>query len=102
MHIMKHVIKEDDIEWEPHPAGHEGVLMKVIRSEEKDNTKSTIASVLVKEGYGVPEHSHEKSDDYLYILGGRAKIKVGDEVYKIEKGSQITVPKQTKHEIFDV
>lgn len=64
---MDHITKAEDMEWKPHPAGHEGVLMKVIRSEERDNTRSTIAWVLVKEGFGVPEHSHEKSDDYLYI-----------------------------------
>ncbi len=29
-------------------------------------------------------------------------MRVGDEIYEIDKGSQITVPKKTKHEIFDV
>ena len=99
---MKYETKENDIKWKPHPAGHEGVKMKVIRSEEKDSTQSTIAWVLVEEGAGVPEHTHEESDDYLYILDGKAKMKVGDDVYEIEEGSHITVPRQTIHEIFDV
>lgn len=99
---MKYVTKGEDIEWKPHPAGYEGVKMKVIRSEEKDSTQSTIAWVLVKEGAGVPEHIHKESDDYLYILDGKAKMKVDGEVYEVEEGTKITVPKQTKHEIFDV
>ena len=99
---MKYITKEGDIEWKPHPKGYEGVKMKVIRSEKKDGTLSTIAWVLVEKGAGVPEHFHEESDDYLYILDGKAKMIVNDEIYEIEEGTQITVPKKTKHKIFDV
>ncbi len=35
-------------------------------------------------------------------MDGKGKMRVGDEIYEIDKGSQITVPKKTKHEIFDV
>lgn len=99
---MKPVIKMEDIEWKPHPAGHEGVMMKVIRSEEKDETMSTLAWVKVEKGATVPKHIHADSDDYLYILEGKAKMRVGEEIYDIEKGSHITVPKGTEHWVFDV
>lgn len=91
-----------DVDWKPHPAGHDGVKMKVLRSKEDSEVESSIALVKVEEGFEVPEHIHEDADDNLYILEGKAKMRVDDEVFNIDDGCQITVPKGTVHEIFDV
>lgn len=99
---MDYLKRMEDVDWRPHPEGHDGVEMKVIRSEKNSGTESTIAWVKVEQGFEVPEHVHEDSDDNLYILKGEAKMKVDDEVFKIDEGCQVTVPKGVEHEIFEV
>lgn len=99
---MKQVIRKEDMEWQPHPSDLPGVKMKVARSRERDGTEGSIAWVLVEKGAGVPLHVHRDSDDNLYILEGRAKMRMDGKVFDIDQGCQITVPKGTGHEIFDV
>ena len=102
MIIMEFKRSIGNVNWKPHPAGHDGVEMKVLRSKEDSKVESSIALVKVREGFEVPKHDHEDADDNLYILEGKAKMKVDDEVFNIDEDCQITVPKGTDHEIFDV
>ncbi len=99
---MKQVIRKEDIAWRPHPSELKGVKMKVIRSSKRDGTEASIAWILIEKGAGVPLHVHQGSDDNLYILGGKAKMRIDGKVFDIDEGCQITVPKGTEHEIFDV
>jgi mannose-6-phosphate isomerase-like protein (cupin superfamily) len=44
---------------------------------------------------------HENEDHVFYVLSGRATAKVGDEIYFVEAGDTLWVPKNTTHN-FDV
>jgi len=44
---------------------------------------------------------HENEDHVFYVLSGRATAKVGDEVFHIEPGDALWVPRNTVHN-FDV
>lgn len=47
------------------------------------------------------DHVHAKEDHVFYVLSGRATAKVGDEVYNLEPGDALWVPKGEVHN-FDV
>ena len=50
----------------------------------------------------VPAHVHEGEDDNLYVLSGRARMRVAADVFEIGPGAHITAPANVEHEIFDV
>ena len=99
---MKYLIHENDVTWAPHPSGLAGVKMKKLRSRGNGEFQESIAIVKIEAGAVVPVHMHKKEDDNLYILSGRARMRVGSELYELIMGSQISVPAGIQHEIFDV
>ncbi len=99
---MSYFIDENTKSWIPHPAKIKGVSMKVLRPSEEGKYKESVALVRVEAGSSVPPHIHENEDDNLYILAGRAKMRVADETCVLEKGIQVSVPAGIEHEIFDV
>jgi len=99
---MKYLMYADEVDWQAHPAGHPGVEMKILRSQKDFTYKESIAFVRIAVGGAVLPHVHEEEDDNLYILSGRAKMRVGNEKFDIGPEAQITVPAGMEHEIFDV
>ena len=99
---MQYKRRADQLNWQPHPSGAAGIDMKVLRSHRDDSTPETIVLVRIKAGSVVAPHVHPESDDNLYILSGRATMRVADETFSIGPEDQITVPINTDHEIFDV
>lgn len=99
MEYVKYLKEEN---WGPHPAGLDGVEMNVLRSKKETDYRESIAYVRIAVAAVVPPHVHAKEDDNLFILQGRAKMRVGDEQFDIGQGAQITVPAGIEHEIFDV
>lgn len=99
---MQYLKYADELEWGPHPAGLEGVEMKKFRSKAEGAYKESIALIKIAVSAAVPPHVHADEDDSLYILAGKAKMRVADETFVIVPGAQITVPAGVEHEIFDV
>ena len=99
---MKYLLYPDEIEWQPHPSGFPGVEMKILRSQKNGDYKESIAMVKIAAGASVPPHVHANEDDNLYILSGRASMRVQDEKLPMAPGVQITVPAGTEHEIYNV
>lgn len=98
---MSYLTNADRLRWEPHPSGAPGISMKKFRGS-ADGAAESIALVRIAPGAIVAPHVHEVSDDNLYILAGRATMRVAGETFPIAPGDQITVPMNTEHEIFDV
>jgi len=99
---MKYLLYPDEIKWEPHPSGFPGVEMKILRSRKNGDYRESIAMVKIGAGSSVPPHVHANEDDNLYILSGRAYMRVEDEILSMGPGAQVTVPAGTEHEIYDV
>ncbi|MCK4515335.1 MAG: cupin domain-containing protein [Spirochaetaceae bacterium] len=99
---VPYLVNERDVEWEPHPAGIPGVAMKKLRSRDTGDHQESIAMVRVQTNSVVPPHVHEREDDNLYVLSGRARMRVGSAVFEIGPGAQITAPANVEHEIFDI
>jgi quercetin dioxygenase-like cupin family protein len=92
----------EDVSWMPHPSVQE-VTIKPLISEKEDGLNVTCMLVNVPVGKEVPEHIHEKQDDILYLLQGKAVMWVdGTGNFSLEPGVIVRVPKGKKHKIFDV
>ena len=99
---MTPVSKVEELKWQPHPTA-EGVEIKVLVSQGAQGTDVTCMLVRIGRGLEVPEHVHERSDDILYPLAGRAKMWVeGSGDFTLSPGVIVRVPRGTRHRIFDV
>lgn len=76
--------------------------MKVLRSRRADSAAETIVIVRIRAGSVVAPHVHPESDDNLYVLAGRATMRVASKTFPVGPEDQITVPINTNHEIYDV
>lgn len=47
-------------------------------------------------------HKHVKTEEVYFIVKGRARLKVGDEIFSIEAGDVFSIPKNKYHNIQDV
>lgn len=47
-------------------------------------------------------HKHLKIEEVYYVIKGKAKLKIGDEIFSIEKGDIFSIPKNEYHNIQDV
>lgn len=92
----------DSISWMPHPTAS-GVHIKPMITLKEHGLDVTCMLVEVPAGKEVPEHVHEKQDDILYPIQGRAVMWVdGGENFMLEPGVVVRVPKGVKHKILDV
>lgn len=46
-----------------------------------------------------PSHLHPEKTEYIYVLEGRPRITIGDEIYNGEKGDFFILPNAIKHSI---
>lgn len=79
---MEYRTHADDHDWRPHPSGAPGIEMKKLRGS-ADGAAESIAIVRVAAGSVVTPHVHEVSDDNLYILAGRATMRVAGSTFMI-------------------
>ncbi len=94
--------KVDDLPWVPHPV-IPGISIKPMISSREHNLDVTCMLVNVPVGKEVPEHIHDKQEDILFPLKGKAVMwvaGVGD--FALEPGVIVKVPKGTKHKIFNI
>ena len=76
------------------PVGGE-VAFKV-RGERSDG-RLTAFETLVAPGLGPPLHTHAAEDETLYVLEGRVRFRLGDELRTGGPGSFAFVPRGTRH-----
>ena len=51
---------------------------------------------------GPPLHVHHTQEETLYVLKGRYKVQVGDEVFRCDVGGFVYMPKQVPHAFFNL
>jgi quercetin dioxygenase-like cupin family protein len=99
---MKINRKVEDIPWAPHPV-IPGISIKPLISSKEHNLNVTCMLVNVPVGKEVPEHIHEKQEDIIFPLEGKAVMwveGVGD--FTLEPGVIVRVPQGKKHKIFNI
>ena len=49
-------------------------------------------------GEGVPQHVHDRDEEFYYILEGAYEMQTGDERFTAEAGSLVVIPRDVPHQ----
>ncbi len=55
------------------------------------------ASVRVVQVHRLKKHFHTRSDEYVYVLRGKARVLIGDATYELNPGDFVFIPKGVPH-----
>ncbi len=89
-----HVKKIDDIESEVVEVGSGVSRQMLIGPEEGPNF--AMRKLVIEPGGGIPAHT-SGAEHEQYVLSGRAKVGIGDQVYEVEKGDVVFIPPGEPH-----
>lgn len=71
-------------------------LVFKVRGEQTDGTLTAFEN-LVASGDGPPLHTHANEDEAIYVLEGKVRFKLGDEIQTWPTGSYVFIPRGTPH-----
>lgn len=89
-----HVKKIRDIESESMGWGSRVSRQMLIGPEEGPNF--AMRKLVIEPGGGIPAHT-SGAEHEQYVLGGRARVGIGDHVYEVEKGDVVFIPVGAPH-----
>jgi quercetin dioxygenase-like cupin family protein len=84
----------DDVTQEPVAAGTGTVRQVLIGPDEGPNF--ALRRFIMEPGGGMPPHTNTVEHEQ-YVLRGRARIGVGDEVHEVREGDVVFIPAGTPH-----
>lgn len=96
------VIQKQDLQWVPHPQLANAKVAYLL-SNRDEQIELTCFLVHVPAGTKVEKHTHENSDDIIYVLKGKAKMwieGIGD--VPMNEGSFLRIPKGVLHQPHDI
>jgi mannose-6-phosphate isomerase-like protein (cupin superfamily) len=69
-----------------------------------DDTDGTLDffTVEVAPKSGPPVHVHHRQEEAIFVLKGRYKVKVGDELFRCDVGGFVYMPKEVPHAFFSL
>lgn len=74
-----------------------GALFHFLATGEQTNNQFSLIFIEVHKGNEPPPHTHKNEDENYYILEGRVKFWVGDDVFDAKAGDFIHLPKNIPH-----
>ena len=96
------VVKPKEINWEPHPQLANAKVAYLL-SQRDEKADLTCLLVNLPAGTEVEKHTHDNSDDIVYVVKGKGKMwieEVGD--VPMVEGTFIRIPKGVLHQPHDV
>jgi mannose-6-phosphate isomerase-like protein (cupin superfamily) len=61
----------------------------------------SVGLYILEAGSGDPQQPHTEDEVYI-VTGGKAKIRIGDEVHNVQAGSIVYVDAHKEHKFFDI
>ena len=77
-------------------AAGRAVEMQVLIGPDDGAPNFSMRRFIMGEGGGMPRHTNEVEHEQ-YVLGGRARISIGDEVVEVETGDVVFIPAREPH-----
>jgi quercetin dioxygenase-like cupin family protein len=74
-----------------------GGAMTFKTTSDRSNGRLTALDTVVAPGEGPPLHVHPDEDEFIYILEGTFRVKLGDELIEAPAGSFVFIPRGTAH-----
>ena len=74
-----------------------GVVDVKISGSDNDGSFAVFEQTVLAKGAGVPLHFHPEQDEMFYVLEGSYRFKVGDEMFDLQLGDSIFLPRKVPH-----
>jgi quercetin dioxygenase-like cupin family protein len=84
----------DDVEAKNVAAGKDTTIQVLISSQEGPNF--AMRKFSMRKGGGMPRHTNTVEHEQ-YVLRGRAKIGIGEEIYEVKQGAVVFIPEGVPH-----
>ena len=79
----------------PENSGKKSTSKKVLISPE-EGANFAMRKLVIESGGGIPAHT-SGAEHEQYVLSGRARVGIGDQVYEVEKGDVVFIPPGEPH-----
>ena len=100
--INSKTVQPNEMKWEPHPQLPNAKVAYLL-SRRDDEADLTCLLVHLPAGTQVERHTHENSDDIVYVVKGKGKMwieEIGD--VPMVEGAFIRIPKGVLHQPHDI
>lgn len=88
------VKKTEEVEAKVVPAGKETTIQVLISSQEGPNF--AMRKFSMKPGGGMPLHTNTVEHEQ-FVLGGQARIGIGEQVFEVRQGDVVFIPEGVPH-----
>ncbi len=69
----------------------------VLRGESSDGRFALVEQTIPPRALAAPIHTHEREDEYSFVLAGRLGVQIGDEVVEAGPGDLVVKPRGIPH-----
>jgi len=83
-----------DVDLEPVAAGTGTARQVLIGADAAPNF--SLRRFVIQAGGGMPRHTNTVEHEQ-YVLGGRARVSIGDEIHEVKTGDVVFIPAGTPH-----
>jgi quercetin 2,3-dioxygenase len=74
-----------------------GLLQTLLVGAEQTNGATTMTTVEMAKGRGLPEHVHERTYEAIMVLEGQVNVVLDGEEHLLTRGDTVSIPKGTEH-----
>jgi quercetin dioxygenase-like cupin family protein len=74
-----------------------GHLSWLVGEKEMPGAEQTFGVVTIHPGHRNPLHLHPNCEELLYVVSGTCDHRLGEEIYRLEPGSVIRIPRGVPH-----
>ena len=74
-----------------------GVVDLKVSGSDTDGNFAVFEQTVLAKGAGVPLHFHPEQEEMFYVLDGSYRFKVGDEMFDLQVGDSIFLPRKIPH-----
>lgn len=78
------------------------MIREILAPRNSSLRKQSLAEARVSPGKATLEHYHMKSEEIYYVLQGKGKIEIADEVREVGEGDGIAISPGKKHKIWNI
>ena len=78
---------------------HGSEIRPLIDRTTSDIKRCSLAEEVLPVGAVVGRHHHTETEEVYYIIEGRGRMTVGDEVQDVEEGDAIFIPRRSAHSL---
>jgi len=69
---------------------------------ETDSAQAAVMTLSAGQSTGSQDNTHERSDQWLYVVSGRGRVTVDGEAHPLEAGELVCIEAGERHEIENV